>query len=148
MLSDAYDAFALVERLIDGGSGSTASGRSAAASSAPGRRSISPIRQSRLASLNDNAQSGAYMVPRERQREEIASDYYYGGMVVERSASLHPALYYKGLLDACRRRGIAVCADAPVERIERSGAGWRVDDQPRRDVPAMSSSPPTAIPAR
>jgi glycine/D-amino acid oxidase-like deaminating enzyme len=65
-------------------------------------------------------------VPRERQREEIASDYYYGGMVVERSASLHPALYYKGLLEACRRRGIAVCADAAVEGIARAGAGWQV----------------------
>ena len=83
--------------------------------------------QKRLATLNDDAQSGAYMVPRERQREEIASDYYYGGMVVERSASLHPALYYKGLLDACRRRGIAVCAEASVERIAPNGTGWRVE---------------------
>jgi glycine/D-amino acid oxidase-like deaminating enzyme len=67
------------------------------------------------------------MVPRERQREEIASDYYHGGMVVERSASLHPALYYKGLLDACRRRDIAICAEASVEKITRNGAGWRVE---------------------
>jgi glycine/D-amino acid oxidase-like deaminating enzyme len=66
-------------------------------------------------------------VPRERQREEIASDYYYGGMAVERSASLHPALYYKGLLDACRRRGIAICAEASVEKIGANGAGWRVE---------------------
>src|SRR5579872_2629999 len=80
----------------------------------------------KLSLLNEAAQSGSYMVPRERQREEMASDYYYGGMVVERSASLHPALYYKGLLDACRRRGIAVCERASVERIDRTGAGWRV----------------------
>jgi glycine/D-amino acid oxidase-like deaminating enzyme len=66
------------------------------------------------------------MVPRERQREEIASDYYFGGMVVERSAKLHPALYYKGLLDACRRRGVTVCAKAPVTRIVREGNGWRL----------------------
>jgi glycine/D-amino acid oxidase-like deaminating enzyme len=66
------------------------------------------------------------MVPREHQRDEIASDYYYGGMVVERSASLHPALYYKGLLDACRRRDIAVCAEATVESIARAGSAWRV----------------------
>src|SRR5581483_6094339 len=79
------------------------------------------------ASLNDAAQSGAFMVPRERQREEIASDYYYGGMVVERSASLHPALYYRGLLDACRRRGVAACAAAEVRGIARHGAGWRVE---------------------
>ena len=110
-----------------GGRRSSASGRSAAASSAPGRRRISPIRQSGSRSLNDAAQSGAYMVPRERQREEIASDYYYGGMVVERSASLHPALYYKGLLDACRapRRR----RSAPRQRSRgspRNGAGWRV----------------------
>ncbi len=73
------------------------------------------------------ARSGAYMVPRERQREEIASDYYHGGMVVERSGKLHPALYYKGLLDACRRRDVAVCAKAAVGRIARVGNAWRVE---------------------
>ena len=125
MLSDAYDAFALVERLIE-------DERIDCFWQKRGRfqGAWTPAhfayQQSRLASLNDSAQSGAYMVPRERQRAEIASDYYYGGMVVERSASIHPALYYKGLLDACRRRGIAVCADASVDGIARSRAGWRV----------------------
>ena len=125
MLSDGYDAFALVERLI-------AEERIDCFWQKRGRfqGAWTPkhfaYQQSRLASLNDSAQSGAYMVPRENQREEIASDYYYGGMVVERSASLHPALYYKGLLDACGRRGIAVCADATVGGIARGGAGWRV----------------------
>jgi glycine/D-amino acid oxidase-like deaminating enzyme len=76
--------------------------------------------------LNEAAQSEAYMVPRERQREEIASDYYYGGMVVERSANLHPALYYKGLLDACRRRGVPVCARAGVKQITECHGGWAV----------------------
>src|SRR5205085_11399737 len=59
--------------------------------------------------------------------EEIASDYYFGGMVVERSGKLHPALYYKGLLEACRRRGVLVCANSPVTGIRRSGAGWHVE---------------------
>ena len=67
------------------------------------------------------------MVPRERQREEIASDYYFGGMVVERSGKLHPALYYKGLLDACRRRGVTLCAKAAVIRIGREGSAWRIE---------------------
>jgi glycine/D-amino acid oxidase-like deaminating enzyme len=80
----------------------------------------------KIALLNDAAKSEAYMVPRERQREEMASDYYYGGMVVERSGNLHPALYYKGLLDACRRRNIAVCARARVERISRHNDGWEL----------------------
>ncbi len=125
MLSDGYDAFALVERLI-------AEERIDCFWQKRGRfqGAWTPAhfahQQSRLAALNDSAQSGAYMVPRERQREEIASDYYHGGMVVERSASLHPALYYKGLLEACRRRGIAVCAEAEVQGLSRHGAGWRV----------------------
>jgi glycine/D-amino acid oxidase-like deaminating enzyme len=124
MLSDAYDAFALVERLI-------AEEQIDCFWQKRGRfqGAWTPAhfayQQSRLVSLNDSAQSGAYMVPRDRQREEIASDYYYGGMVVERSASIHPALYYKGLLDTCRRRGIVICADATVDSITRSGPGWR-----------------------
>ncbi len=47
-------------------------------------------------------------------------------MVVERSGKLHPALYYKGLLEACRWRGIKVCARAAVSGIARAGSGWRV----------------------
>lgn len=81
--------------------------------------------QERVRTLNEFGVD-CHMVPRERQRDEIASDFYFGGMVIERTAALHPALYYKGLLDACVRRGVAVCAHAPVTRIERQGAGWRI----------------------
>ena len=126
LLSDAADAFALIERLIEEEAIDChwqKRGRFVGAWT-PGHFAY---QTKRLGNLNDSAQSGAYMVPRERQREEIASDYYYGGMVVERSASLHPALYYKGLLDACRRRGIAICAGAEVRRIAPGGAGWRVE---------------------
>lgn len=126
LLSDASDAFSLIERLIEEERidcfwqkrgrfvGAWTSKHYAA-------------QEKRLKSLNEAAQSDAYMVPRERQREEIASDYYHGGMVVERSASLHPALYYKGLLGACRRRGITICSETSVEKIARDGAGWRVE---------------------
>ncbi|WP_291703875.1 NAD(P)/FAD-dependent oxidoreductase [Bradyrhizobium sp.] len=77
--------------------------------------------------LNRAAHSGCGMVPRERQREEIASDYYHGGMVVERTAKLHPALYYKGLLDAARGRKITICSKAPVVKIARIGGAWRLE---------------------
>jgi glycine/D-amino acid oxidase-like deaminating enzyme len=126
LLADASDAFSLIERLIETEAIECAwqkRGRFVGAWT-PGHYDAE---QKRLAGLNDDAQSGAAMVPRERQREEIASDYYYGGMVVERSASLHRALYYKGLLDACRRRGVTICAEAAVERITRNGAGWQVE---------------------
>ncbi len=125
LLADAADAFGLVERLI-------AQERIACFWEKRGRfvgawtKGHFAAQARRLQLLNNAAQSGAHMVPRERQREEIASDYYYGGMVVERSAKLHPALYYKGLLDACRHRGVTICARAPVERIDRADNGWRL----------------------
>jgi glycine/D-amino acid oxidase-like deaminating enzyme len=125
LLADGADAFSLIEQLIEGEQIDCfwqKRGRFVGAWT-PAHYAD---QEARLRALNDAAQSGAYMVPREMQRAEIASDYYYGGMVVERSASLHPALYYKGLLDACRRRGIAVCAEAAVESIAANGAGWRV----------------------
>jgi glycine/D-amino acid oxidase-like deaminating enzyme len=125
LLSDGHDAFSLVGRLIAEEAIECWWQKRGRFVGAWTPKHFA-YQETRLASLNDNAQSGAYMVARERQRDEIASDYYYGGMVVERSASLHPALYYKGLLDACRRRGIAVCADAPVNDITRNGSGWRV----------------------
>src|SRR5438067_2673335 len=133
LLADAADAFSLIERLIEDEKIDCfwqKNGRFAGAWT----RKHYGYQAERIDGLNNDAQSGAYMVPRERQRGEIASDYYYGGMVVERSASLHPALYYKGLLDACRRRDIAICAEASVEGItavnshagSNGGAGWRV----------------------
>ena len=134
LLSDAADAFGLVDRLI-------AEEGIECFWEKPGRfvgawtRRDFEKQQKRLAALNDGAQSGAWMVPRERQREEIASDYYFGGMVAERSGKLHPALYYKGLLDACRRRGIAVCAEAMATGIHRTGEGFRVTT-PRGEVMA------------
>jgi len=125
LLSDGHDAFSLVERLIAEEAIDCWWQKRGRFVGAWTPKHFA-YQETRLGSLNDNAQSGAYMVARERQRDEIASDYYYGGMVVERSGSLHPALYYKGLLDACRRRGIAVCADAPANGVTRNGSGWRV----------------------
>jgi glycine/D-amino acid oxidase-like deaminating enzyme len=126
LLSDASDAFATIDRLI-GEEGIECfwekKGRFVGAWTA---RHFA-MQQRRLAMLNDAAQSGAFMVPADRQRAEIASDYYRGGMVVERSGKLHPALYYKGLLAACRRRSITVCAKAAAGRITRSGNGWRIE---------------------
>ena len=126
ILADAGDAFTLIDRLID-------EERIQCCWEKPGRfvgawtRSHFAAQQQRLASLNAAAHSGAYMVSREHQRDEIASDYYAGGMVVERSGKLHPALYYKGLLDACVRRGVTICAKAVVRRIAAIGGGWQLE---------------------
>src|ERR1700704_2953457 len=56
-------------------------------------------------------------------------------MGVERSAKVHPALYYKGLLDGARRREITLCAKAAVKTIMPAGTGWRITTS-RGDIEA------------
>ena len=83
--------------------------------------------------LNRDAQSEATMLPRARQHEEIASAYYYGGMLVGRAGQLHPALY----------------SYARAPRPARCGGRRTGSRSPRpraRYSPARSSSPPTATP--
>jgi len=75
ILSDASDAFALIDRLIE-------EEKISCFWEKPGRfvgawtKKHFDAQTRRLAILNAAAQSGAYMMPRERQRDEIASDYY------------------------------------------------------------------------
>jgi len=80
----------------------------------------------KLDALNQDADAEATMLAKARQHEEIASDFYYGGMVVRRSGKLHPALYCKGLLDACRRHGVTLCANTRVTEITRQPHGFLV----------------------
>ena len=125
ILASASDAFSLIETIIDREKIDCSwekKGRFVGAWTPSDYKA----QENRVAELNEAANSGCRMVPRERQREEMASDYYYGGMVVERSGKLHPALYYKGLLDAARRRKITVCALAPAEKITPTGSGWLI----------------------
>src|SRR3954466_14007674 len=46
---------------------------------------------SKVEMFNQYADVGAEMIPRERVREMMASDYYYGGMYVKLRGHLHPA---------------------------------------------------------
>ena len=124
-LTDSHDGFSLVERLIEEESIDCHWQRNGRFIGAWTPKYYASLQQ-RVERLNALTSIGARMVPRDRQREEIASDFYFGGMVLERTAALHPALYYKGLLDACIRRGVAVCAHAAVTRLDHSGAGWKV----------------------
>jgi glycine/D-amino acid oxidase-like deaminating enzyme len=66
------------------------------------------------------------LLARSEQRAEIASDVYHGVMIDPKSGSLNPAKYVDGLAKAAARRGARIVPDAAVERIERTGGGWRV----------------------
>jgi glycine/D-amino acid oxidase-like deaminating enzyme len=122
----AADSFSLIERLIEDEAIDcewTKTGRFAGAWCRAHYRAL----EAKVDALNRYAQIGAYMLERDRQREEIGSDYYHGGMVVARSAHLHPAKYFAGLYRAALARGAVVCAEAPVVRLGRNGAGFTVE---------------------
>jgi glycine/D-amino acid oxidase-like deaminating enzyme len=81
----------------------------------------------KVALLNREAQSDCYIVPREKQRAEIGSDYYHGGMVIERVAHIHPALYYKGLLDKAVAAGVKIAARTEMTSLsQNSDNSWDV----------------------
>ncbi len=68
----------------------------------------------------------AHMVPRAEQHRELGSDAYFGGVVYERHASIHPARFHQGLLDRARGAGATVIGNCPVQALRRDGAGFTV----------------------
>jgi len=81
----------------------------------------------KISLLNAQAQSDSYLVPQDRQREEIGSDYYRGGMVVQRAAHLHPALFFKGLLDLALRAGVKIAANTEMlSMVQNADETWKV----------------------
>jgi glycine/D-amino acid oxidase-like deaminating enzyme len=125
-LNDAADAFPHVERLIsDNGidCGWTKSGYFLGAWC----KSHFDAMAKKAHLLNEEAQSEASLVPREQQRSEIGSDYYHGGLVVERAAHLHPALYFRGLLHLVQKAGVPIASHTPVVGLQQeNGGSWQV----------------------
>jgi glycine/D-amino acid oxidase-like deaminating enzyme len=81
----------------------------------------------KIDALNEFAGADASMLPRERQREEMASDYYYGGMVVNRTGKIHPALYHRGLMAVAQRYGATLLGSTRAGALTRVSDGWRVE---------------------
>jgi glycine/D-amino acid oxidase-like deaminating enzyme len=61
----------------------------------------------------------ARFVPRSALREEIGTDAYHGGLLIEGSAGLHPAKYVAGLAAAAERAGASFHEGVRVLRIRR-----------------------------
>ena len=68
--------------------------------------------------LNTYADAGAALVSRERQVDHVNTQYYHGGMTVDRAGAVHPSLYHKGLRQACRAAGVHLSAHTRVEGID------------------------------
>jgi glycine/D-amino acid oxidase-like deaminating enzyme len=60
------------------------------------------------------------------QAAEIDSEYYHGGMVVDRHCSLDPAKYHSGLVRLARAAGVELFGNCEATRIEQSADGFRV----------------------
>ncbi|HYZ26469.1 MAG TPA: FAD-binding oxidoreductase [Geminicoccaceae bacterium] len=67
--------------------------------------------------------SSVQVVPRERQRQQIGSDFYHGGVVVEESGGLHPAKLHRALRAAAKTAGAELHAHAEVQHLEPAGDG-------------------------
>ena len=67
---------------------------------------------------------GVRLVPRARQREEIGSDAYHGGVLIEPAGALHPARFHRGLAAAARAAGTQLHGYAEVGGLERKASGF------------------------
>jgi glycine/D-amino acid oxidase-like deaminating enzyme len=65
----------------------------------------------------------AEIVPRERVREEIGSDAYFGALVVPNSGGLHPGRYFAGLVAAAERAGADLHDDVRATSVRRDSDG-------------------------
>ncbi|MFT5447924.1 MAG: glycine/D-amino acid oxidase-like deaminating enzyme [Gammaproteobacteria bacterium] len=68
--------------------------------------------------INRLTDAGASVISRSQLGDEMASTFYHGGLVIERAAKLHPALYLAGLRAAAVRAGAVLCAHTPVLRVD------------------------------
>ena len=66
---------------------------------------------------------GSTIVPRDRVREEIGTDAYYGALVVEGSGLLHPGRYFAGLAAAAARAGADLHAGVRANAIRKEADG-------------------------
>jgi glycine/D-amino acid oxidase-like deaminating enzyme len=126
MMTDANGALDLLERLIQEENIDCGWTRSGLYQGAWSRRHLSAM-HARAARINAATQANTRVVEASDQREHIGSDFYHGGLYISAAGHLHPALYYRGLLEACERRSIRVCGHAPVSRLHRDGTAWRVE---------------------
>lgn len=91
-------------------------------------RFVAALTGSHFRSLADKHrdQPGARIVEPSEQRREIDSPFYCGGVVFDKSAQLHPALYHRGLLDACRRHDVTLVANCPATTVTRGPRGFEI----------------------
>jgi glycine/D-amino acid oxidase-like deaminating enzyme len=67
------------------------------------------------------------LIGRERIRDEVDSDGFFGGLLQKRGGQMHMGRFAVGLADAAARHGAQLYEHAAATAIARSGQGFRVE---------------------
>jgi glycine/D-amino acid oxidase-like deaminating enzyme len=71
-------------------------------------------------------ETGAFMVPRDTQHNELGTKAYYGGIVYPKHSSIDPGKYHAGLLGVARSAGACIVSQCRVNDLERGAKGFEV----------------------
>ncbi len=77
--------------------------------------------------LNKHLDLGTYMVTRDRQREELGSDFYQGGRVRPDIGGVHPAELHQGIYERALSAGVKVIDRTEVTGIARNLDGFTLE---------------------
>ncbi|MFZ9037461.1 MAG: NAD(P)/FAD-dependent oxidoreductase [Gammaproteobacteria bacterium] len=98
------------------------SGRFLAAHNPRQFRKLVAQAEQQIPGLEQNLQ----IVEKHDQAKEIDSEYYHGGLVIERHCGLDPAKYHQGLLQLVQASEARVIGHCAALGVEREPAGFRV----------------------
>ena len=82
------------------------------------------VKEAKCLNIDENVTTK--IVSRQDQHTELGSDAYFGGVVYTEHASLHPAKYYSGLLQAALNAGVRVTGNCPATAIKQISKGHLV----------------------
>lgn len=66
------------------------------------------------------------LVPEERQRDEIGSDFYFGGITIAEAAALHPAKLHREIRRLAESAGVRICGRASVAAVSRNRGAYEL----------------------
>ncbi|MYD75224.1 MAG: FAD-binding oxidoreductase [Gammaproteobacteria bacterium] len=74
----------------------------------------------------ETMRNGAYPVSVEQQKEEIGTDFYHGGSINPRYASVDPARYHRGMLERAVNAGCGIITHCRATDLHRQGGIFRI----------------------
>jgi glycine/D-amino acid oxidase-like deaminating enzyme len=77
--------------------------------------------------LKDCYEHETFLIPGSNLREELDTDYYYGGLLDPLSGGLNPAKYVQGLMRVALESGVKIVEKTEVISVSRQGSGFGID---------------------